>query len=90
MMWWIENRGVANGLYNAMLEDTPESSFVAYLQESYWLAAVWDEDLLYAADYRAGDVYELEVDASLLGELSKTETLAKSSKPRCLAFYYSK
>ena len=73
-----------------MLEDTPESSFVAYLQESYWLAAVWDEDLMYAADYEAGEVYELHVDESLAGELSKTETLSQTSKPRCLAFYYSK
>jgi len=87
MMWWIENRGVANGIYNAILEDTPESTYVTYLSESFWLAAVWDFDLMYATDYAEGTVYEMEV-SSGTGEFENIIALAYVDYPRCLAFYY--
>ena len=47
MLWWIEHRGAANGVYNALLEDTPEATYVTYLEESYRLAALRDSDLMY-------------------------------------------
>jgi len=87
MMWWIEHRGVANGIYNAMLEDTPEATYVTYLAESYWIAAVWDYNLLYATDYEEGIVYEMEL-ALGNGEFDNIVSLAYADKPRCLGFYY--
>ena len=86
-MWWIEHRGVANGVYNAMLEATPEATYVTYLEESYWLAAVWDYDLMYTTDYKEGIVYEMQL-ASGMGEFDNIVALAYAEKPRCLGFYY--
>jgi len=87
MMWWIEHRGVANGVYNAMLEDTPEATYVTYLEESYWLAAVWDYDLMYTTDYKEGIVYEMTL-SQTTGEFDNIVALAYATKPRCLGFYY--
>ena len=87
MMWWIEHRGVANGVYNAMLEDTPEATYVTYLEESYWLAAVWDYDLMYTTDYKEGIVYEMQL-SQTAGEFDNIVALSYATKPRCLGFYY--
>ena len=36
-MWWIENKGVANGLFNSAF-DGGESNFIAYLEGGYAVA----------------------------------------------------
>merc|ERR1719502_2236569 len=63
MMWWIENKGVANGLYSGPLwTDDFSATYVTYLEEAYWLAGVWELDIIYVADYEEGEVYEFDMD----------------------------
>ena len=55
--------------------------YVTYLSESFWLAAVWDFDLMYATDYAEGTVYEMEV-SSGTGEFENIIALAYVDYPR--------
>jgi len=82
-MWWIENKGVANGLFNSDF-DGGESNFIAYLEGAYWIAAAWDYDLVYVADYAEDIVYEMEISD---GDVESTTTIATPSSPRCIAFW---
>ena len=60
---------------------TPTNRYVTYLSESFWLAAVWDFDLMYATDYAEGTVYEMEV-SSGTGEFENIIALAYVDYPR--------
>mmetsp|Transcript_6116 Transcript_6116/g.14995 ORF Transcript_6116/g.14995 Transcript_6116/m.14995 type:complete len:555 (+) Transcript_6116:114-1778(+) len=82
-MWWIENKGVANGLYNAGF-DAGESNFIAYLEGAYWVAAVWDEELMYVADYEDGILYEYEIKDD---DVETTTELVSADNVRCVAFW---
>jgi len=85
-IWWVENRGVANGLYSAM-DDGSEQMFVSYLEDSKWIAAIWDLELFYIADTMEGTVYELDI-ALETGEIQETQALAYCDEPRVVAYYY--
>jgi len=85
-IWWVENRGVANGLYSAM-DDGSEQMFVSYLEDSKWIAAIWDLELFYIADTMEGTVYELDISLET-GEVESTLALAYCDEPRVIAYYY--
>jgi len=89
MMWWIENKGVANGLYSGPLwTDDFSATYVTYLEEAYWLAGVWELDIIYVADYEEGEVYEFDMDVAS-GMVTHTQAVAQTERPRGIAFYWA-
>lgn len=60
MLWWVENKGVANGIYACRESAFNDVTFVKYFEQSYWLAAIFDQSILLIGDYSAGVMYELE------------------------------
>lgn len=89
MMWWIEDKGVANGIYSGPVwTDDFSATYVTYLENAKWIAGVWDLEILYSADYGEGQVYEFDIDASS-GNIVNTAAIAKPEHPRCIAFYYA-
>merc|ERR1711988_256087 len=89
MMWWIENKGVANGIYSGPLwTDDFSATYVTYLDEAYWLAGVWELDILYTADYSEGEVFEFDLD-SKTGEIKHTAAIAQTERCRGIAFYWA-
>merc|ERR1711988_328600 len=85
-VYWMENRGVANGLYSMDLSGK-EQQYITYLEQTYWLAAVWSLEMLYVADYSEGTVYELDLNIED-GSVQATNALAYCDNPRVIAFYY--
>jgi len=87
MLWWLEDRGVANGLYCSMFSGN-DQSYVSYLQNSYWIAALWSLEMMYTCDYDAGVVYELDVNMQS-GEIVDTTAIAYVDQPRIIGYYYN-
>merc|ERR1711865_1182528 len=87
MLWWLEDRGVANGLYCSMFSGN-DQSYVSYLQNSYWIAALWPLEMMYTCDYDAGVVYELDVNMQS-GEIVDTTAIAYVDQPRIIGYYYN-
>jgi len=87
MLWWLEDRGVANGLYCSMFSGN-DQSYVSYLQNSYWIAALWSLEMMYTCDYDAGVVYELDVNMQS-GEIVDTSAIAYVDQPRIIGYYYN-
>ncbi len=95
MMYWIEDRGIADGIYTMKLsralgdcttDDSCEEEQFVDLITTHWLAGVWDEQLVLSADTNAGEVVALALDgdgsvASASAVVSASETL------RCIAYY---
>ena len=89
MMWWIENKGVANGLYSGPLwTDDFSATYVTYLEEAYWIAGVWELDIIYIPDYAEGEVYEFDLDTKT-GMITHTSAIAQTERPRGIAFYWA-
>mmetsp|Transcript_6119 Transcript_6119/g.15013 ORF Transcript_6119/g.15013 Transcript_6119/m.15013 type:complete len:633 (+) Transcript_6119:107-2005(+) len=89
MMWWIENKGVANGLYSGPLwTDDFSATYVTYLEEAYWLAGVWEIDIIYVCDTEEGEVYEFDMDVKT-GQIVQTDSIAQTDRPRGIAFYWA-
>lgn len=95
MMYWIEDRGYANGIYTRRLEvdecadDDCEEQFVSMLSEAYWIAALWDSNMLVTADSSTGHVYTYMLDES--GSVSEQLSIAStgtSDSPRCIGYFY--
>merc|ERR1711912_43215 len=87
MLWWLEDRGVANGLYCSMFSGS-DQSYVTYLQNSYWIAALWSLEMIYTCDYDEGVVYELDIDM-VSGEVVDTTAIAYVDQPRIIGYYYN-
>merc|ERR1712100_839888 len=52
MMYWIENRGIANGIYMMYyVEDMDSIMFLQDQEEAFWLMAIFDIDMMFTADY---------------------------------------
>merc|ERR1719231_877388 len=85
-MYWIEDRGVANGMYSATLAGD-DQSFVNYQENSFWLAAIWSLDIIYTADYSEGLVYELDINTQD-GSVQSAVAVAECDNPRVIAYYY--
>lgn len=87
MLWWLEDRGVANGLYCSMFSGS-DQSYVTYLQNSYWIAALWSLEMIYTCDYDEGVVYELDINM-VSGEVVDTTAIAYVDQPRIIGYYYN-
>lgn len=87
MLWWLEDRGVANGLYCSMFSGS-DQSYVSYLQNSYWIAALWSLEMIYTCDYDEGVVYELDLDMQS-GQIKDSTAIAYVDQPRIIGYYYN-
>lgn len=87
MMWWLENRGIANGLYCSFFSGS-DQSFVAYLENAYWISALWALEMMYTCDYDEGVVYEMDMYVAD-GTIVATSAIAYVDQPRVIGYYYN-
>ena len=87
MMYWIENRGIANGIYMMYyVEDMDSIMFLQDQEEAFWLMAIFDIDMMFTADYEQGFVYEFALAED--GSIGDTTELISVQEPRCIAYFY--
>lgn len=92
-MWWIEDRGIANGLYSSKytytssLDNDVSAYFVAELENSMWLASLWEESLIYSCDGDKSTIVKVTVVRSELKQRS-VQGILTSDSPRGVALYY--
>jgi len=87
MMYWIENRGIANGIYMMYyVEDMNSIMFLQDQEEAFWLMAIFDIDMMFTADYEQGFVYEFDLAED--GSIGDTTELISVQEPRCIAYFY--
>merc|ERR1719271_1039686 len=86
-MYWIENRGIANGIYMMYyVEDMDSIMFLQDQEEAFWLMAIFDIDMMFTADYEQGFVYEFALAED--GSIGDTTELISVQEPRCIAYFY--
>merc|ERR1711988_2085980 len=85
MMYWIEERGFANGIYVRKMDmkygcdDDNECAeqFLQLLEKAYWVAAIWDIELMFTCDYANNKVF-----AFTMNMTARLATRFRSSRPR--------
>jgi len=95
MMYWIEERGFANGIYVRKMDmkygcdDDNECAeqFLQLLEKAYWVAAIWDIEMMFACDYANSKVFAFTMnnDGSFGDEVS---LVSPEANPRCIGYYY--
>ena len=95
MMYWIEERGFANGIYVRKMDmkygcdDDNECAeqFLQLLEKAYWVAAIWDIELMFTCDYSNNKVFAFSInnDGSFGDEVA---LVSPEANPRCIAYYY--
>merc|ERR1719197_1407139 len=95
MMYWIEERGFANGIYVRKMDmkygcdDDNECAeqFLQLLEKAYWVAAIWDIKMMFACDYANSKVFAFTMnnDGSFGDEVS---LVSPEANPRCIGYYY--
>merc|ERR1719482_1238954 len=95
MMYWIEERGFANDIYVRKMDmkygcdDDNECAeqFLQLLEKAYWVAAIWDIEMMFTCDYANNKVFAFSMnnDGSFGDEVS---LVSPEANPRCIGYYY--
>jgi len=90
LMWWVEDRGISNGLFAKSISSPDEDLVeVASIANAIWVAALWRLETIFTSDYDTGTIIEYSISREK-AEVVSSQTVASPSTGECrgVAFYY--
>lgn len=87
-MWWIEDRGISNGLYVIGIDESDiPLTLVSTIDDAVWISAIWKRGVFFTSDRTSGEVFKYDIGRET-PEIAASAVLASPGGTRGVAYYY--